>query len=111
MEGRKSSSFHPGPHEQTRETLKIRDWTTREIAQGKPWAHPTHAMLIHFPTALYPAALVFGLASFVRRSAGAADTATVLIGLGILGTVPAATNAPCRPGFLASDSLETMPAI
>lgn len=67
-----------------------REWTLKEIAQGKPWAHPTHAMLIHFPTALYPTALAFALLSHVQRSAHAADAATLLIGLGIIATVPAA---------------------
>ncbi len=70
--------------------MRIRDWTPKEIAQGKPWAHPTHAMFVHFPTALYPAALVFGLISRVQRSAHTADAATLLVGLGILATVPAA---------------------
>ncbi len=47
-------------------------------------------MFVHFPTALYPAALVFGLISLVQRSHHAADAATLLIGLGIVATVPAA---------------------
>lgn len=67
-----------------------RDWTFKEIAQGKPWAHPTHAMFVHFPTAVYPVAVVFGLLSHVQRSPHAADAATLLVGLGIAGTVPAA---------------------
>jgi uncharacterized membrane protein len=70
--------------------MRISDWTLREIVQGKPWAHPTHAMFIHFPTALYPTALAFGVLSHVQRSAHAADAATLLIGLGIAATVPAA---------------------
>lgn len=70
--------------------MKIGDWTLREIVQGKPWAHPTHAMFVHFPTALYPAALLFGLISLVQRSPGAADAAALLVTLGILATVPAA---------------------
>lgn len=70
--------------------MRITDWTLKEIAQGKPWAHPTHAMFIHFPTALYPTALVFGLISRVQGSAHAADAATFTVGLGIVATVPAA---------------------
>ena len=70
--------------------MRMTEWTLKEIARGKPWAHPTHAMFIHFPTALYPTALVFGLISRVRHSAHAADAATLLIGLGLLATVPAA---------------------
>jgi uncharacterized membrane protein len=69
--------------------MRIRDWTLKEIAQGKPWAHPTHAMFIHFPTALYPTALAFGLISLLQRSEHAADAAALTIGLGILATVPA----------------------
>lgn len=70
--------------------MRIREFTVKEIAQGKPWAHPTHAMFVHFPTALYPAALVFGLISRVQHSADAAHAATLMIALGILATVPAA---------------------
>lgn len=70
--------------------MQIRDWTIKEIAQGKPWAHPTHAMLIHFPTALYPTALALGLLSYVQPFAYADDAATLLIGLGIVATIPAA---------------------
>ncbi|HYZ93682.1 MAG TPA: DUF2231 domain-containing protein [Actinomycetota bacterium] len=69
--------------------MRLRDWTLREIAQGKPWGHPTHAMFIHFPTALYPVALVCGLISAVQSSADAARGAALLLGLGLAGTVPA----------------------
>jgi uncharacterized membrane protein len=70
--------------------MRIHEWSLTEIAQGKPWAHPTHAMFIHFPTALYPTALGFVLMSRIQHSAQAAAAATVLTGIGILGTLPAA---------------------
>lgn len=85
--------------------MRLSDWTLKEIAQGKPWAHPTHAMFVHFPTALYPTALVFGLISHLQRSAHAADAATLLVGLGVLGTVPAAlTGLLDRSGMVAGST-------
>ena len=85
--------------------MRISDWTVKEIAQGKPWAHPTHAMFTHFPTALYPAALMFGLISQVQRSPHAADAATILVGLGIVATVPAAlTGLLDRSGMVAGST-------
>lgn len=69
--------------------MRIRDWTVKEIVQGKPWAHPTHAMFVHFPTALFPAAFVFGVLSLVQESKQTAQAAVILIGLGIAGSIPA----------------------
>jgi uncharacterized membrane protein len=69
--------------------MRIRDWTLREIAQGKPWGHPTHAMFVHFPTALLPAALIFDVLSRVQSSDHATQTATILLGLGLAGSTPA----------------------
>ena len=84
--------------------MRIDDWTLKEIAQGKPWAHPTHAMFTHFPTALYPTAVVFGLISHVRGRGHAADAATLLIGLGILATVPAAVTGMLDRSGMAAGS-------
>lgn len=69
--------------------MRIGDWTLKEIAQGRPWGHPTHAMFVHFPTALYPVALVFGAASRIQPSKSVAQTATILLGLGLAGSAPA----------------------
>ncbi len=41
-------------------------WTLKEAIQGKPIRHPTHALFVHFPSALLPAALVFDIASRIH---------------------------------------------
>ena len=38
-------------------------WTLKDIVQGKPLGHPSHAMFVHFPSALLPAAFVFDIVS------------------------------------------------
>jgi uncharacterized membrane protein len=70
--------------------MPIRDWRASEVVQGKPWGHPTHPVFVHFPTALYPAALLFAAASALGRSPAQGRTATILVSLGIAGAIPAA---------------------
>ena len=41
-------------------------WTLKEVVQGKPIGHPSHALFVHFPAALLPAAFVFDLMSRVH---------------------------------------------
>jgi len=41
-------------------------WTLKDIVQGKPLGHPSHAMFVHFPSALLPAAFVFDIVSLVH---------------------------------------------
>lgn len=67
-----------------------RRWTIKEIVQGKPFGHPTHAMLIHFPVAFYFGALAFDLASRVGHFPQAPVAATWLIAGALIATVPAA---------------------
>jgi uncharacterized membrane protein len=69
--------------------VRIGGWTLKDIVQGKPWAHPTHPMFVHFPTALYPVALGFDIASRVRESPSYTATAVVLLGIGIIASVGA----------------------
>ncbi len=38
-------------------------WTVKDVVQGKPLGHPSHAMFVHFPSALLPAAFVFDVIS------------------------------------------------
>jgi uncharacterized membrane protein len=38
-------------------------WTIREVLQGKPLGHPSHAMFVHFPSALFPIAVLFDAVS------------------------------------------------
>ncbi len=41
-------------------------WTLKDFVQGKPIRHPSHAIFVHFPSALLPAAFVFDLISQVH---------------------------------------------
>ena len=38
-------------------------WTLKDVIQGKPLGHPSHAMFVHFPSALLPTALIFDVLS------------------------------------------------
>jgi uncharacterized membrane protein len=38
-------------------------WTVKDVVQGKPLGHPSHAMFVHFPSALLPAAFIFDVLS------------------------------------------------
>jgi uncharacterized membrane protein len=52
--------------------------------------HPVHPMLIHFPLAMFPAALVFDGVYLATGDARWADICFWLISVGLLGAVPAA---------------------
>lgn len=41
-------------------------WTLKETIQGKPIHHPSHAVFVHFPSALLPAAFVFDIISRIH---------------------------------------------
>ncbi len=41
-------------------------WTLKEAVQGKPIRHPSHALFVHFPTALLPVAFALDIASRVQ---------------------------------------------
>ncbi|GBD07973.1 hypothetical protein HRbin22_00199 [Candidatus Thermoflexus japonica] len=62
-------------------------WTLREVLQGKPIGHPTHALVIHFPAGLWPAALLFDLLSWIRPDPTLVRAAfyDILLGLGMAG--------------------------
>ena len=67
-----------------------RRWTFKELVQGKPLGHPSHAMFIHFPVAFYIGAFGFDVMSRVGHFPSAPLTATWLIMGAALMTVPAA---------------------
>ena len=67
-----------------------RRWTLKEIVQGKPLGHPSHAMLVHFPVAFYFGALAFDLMSRAGRFPQAPPAATWLIVGALAATIPAA---------------------
>ncbi len=56
-----------------------RHWTLKELVQGKPLGHPSHAMVIHFPVAFYIGAVGFDVLSRVRDFPQAPWAATYLI--------------------------------
>jgi len=64
-------------------------WTIREIAQGKPLGHPSHALFVHFPAGLWPAALLFDLLSWIRADPTLARAALYNIWLGLGLALPA----------------------
>lgn len=67
-------------------------WTLKEIVQGKPLGHPSHAMLVHFPVAFYVGALAFDLLSRAGRFPEAPVAATWLIAGALIVTVPTAAT-------------------
>lgn len=60
-------------------TGEARPWTLREIVQGKPLGHPSHAMMIHFPIAFYVAVTVFDVLTLSHRDPGLVHAATFLL--------------------------------
>ena len=60
-------------------TGERRPWTLKEIVQGKPIGHPSHAMVVHFPVAFYIGALSFDIASRIGHLPQAPVAATWLI--------------------------------
>jgi uncharacterized membrane protein len=58
-------------------------WTVKDIVQGKPLGHPSHAMFVHFPSALLPAALLFDVLSYIDADATLVRAAFYNIALGL----------------------------
>ncbi|HEX9234793.1 MAG TPA: DUF2231 domain-containing protein [Actinomycetota bacterium] len=40
---------------------EVRNWKLREIVEGQPLGHPSHALVVHFPVAYYIAVLSFDI--------------------------------------------------
>lgn len=40
---------------------EVRNWSLREIVEGQPIGHPSHALFVHFPVAFYIGVLAFDL--------------------------------------------------
>jgi uncharacterized membrane protein len=59
----------------------------KDILQGKPLGHPSHPMLVHFPTALFPASLLFDLLSWGFDEPALVKAAFFNIGIGLLGSL------------------------
>jgi nitrite reductase/ring-hydroxylating ferredoxin subunit/uncharacterized membrane protein len=57
----------------------------KEFLQGKPFGHPLHPSLVHFPIGLFVLSLLFDLASyFFRETEWLAPAARSTLGLGLL---------------------------
>jgi len=69
-----------------------RAWTLKEIVQGKPLGHPSHAMFIHFPVAFYIGAFAFDLMSRIGHFDSAPLAATWLIMGAAVASIAAVTT-------------------
>jgi uncharacterized membrane protein len=69
-----------------------RRWTLKEMIQGKPLGHPSHAMVIHFPVAFYIGAFVFDVMSRLGDFKAAPLLATWLIIGAFIATTAAVTT-------------------
>jgi uncharacterized membrane protein len=58
-------------------------WTVKDVVQGKPIGHPSHAMFVHFPSALLPTAVLFDVLSFIDADATLVRAAFYNIALGL----------------------------
>jgi uncharacterized membrane protein len=70
--------------------VRVGKWTLKEVVQGVPIQHPTHPMFVHFPTALYPAALLLGILSRTQSEPAYGRAAALLLGVGLGASVLAA---------------------
>jgi uncharacterized membrane protein len=58
---------------------ETRPWTLKEVVQGKPLGHPSHALFVHFPVAYYIAVLAFDVMTRIHPDPGLVFAGTVLI--------------------------------
>ncbi len=49
-----------------RERPLVGRWTLKDVVQGKPIRHPSHALFVHFPSALLPVGFALDLVSRVH---------------------------------------------
>lgn len=82
-----------------------RAWTYKEIVQGKPLGHPSHAMFIHFPVAFYIGAFAFDIVSRVGHFPSAPLAATWLImGAGVASIAAVTTGLVDWFGMVAGST-------
>lgn len=58
-------------------------WTLKDVVQGKPFGVASHALFVHFPAALLPAALVFDVISQIEANITLTRAAFYDIALGL----------------------------
>ena len=49
-----------------RERRMVGQWTLKDVIQGKPLHHPSHALFVHFPSALLPVAFLLDVFSRIH---------------------------------------------
>jgi uncharacterized membrane protein len=80
----------------------IRNWTLKEIIQGRPINRPTHPMLVFFPIAFFVGTLVFDVLSRFGLTGGALTgtyTAAGGVGMALLAIVTGLVDrSVMRPG-------------
>ena len=59
----------------------------KDVLQGKPLGHPSHPMVVHFPTALFPTSLLFDLLSWGITQPALVTAAFFNIAVGLLGSI------------------------
>jgi uncharacterized membrane protein len=64
-------------------------WTVKDILQGKPLRHPSHALFVHFPSALLPVALLFDLLARLGANQSFVRAAFYDLCVGLLLALPA----------------------
>jgi len=59
----------------------------KDILQGKPLGHPSHPMVVHFPTALFPTSFLFDLLSWGIAEPALVKVAFYNIAVGLLASL------------------------
>ncbi len=59
----------------------------KDILQGKPLGHPSHPMVVHFPTALFPTSLLLDLLSWGITEPALVKAAFYNIAVGLIGSL------------------------
>lgn len=57
--------------------------SVKDLLTGAAFGHPSHPFFVHFPTALYPVALVLGILSRTAEEPVYLDAATIVLGVGV----------------------------
>ena len=57
----------------------------KDVLQGKPLGHPSHPMFIHFPTALFPTAVLFDVLSWLLTEPELVRAAFYNVAVGLAG--------------------------
>ena len=69
---------------QDKKPAVTRRWTLKDVVQGKPLGHPSHPMFVHFPSALFPVAVVLDVISLIEPSLMLTRAAFYNIAAGLL---------------------------